>query len=41
MRFAFDEEQEALRTAARGFLATHSSPTRVRQAMETDRGYDP
>jgi alkylation response protein AidB-like acyl-CoA dehydrogenase len=41
MRFAFDEEQEALRSAARSFLANYSSPARVRQAMETDRGYDP
>ncbi len=41
MRFAFSEEQEALRSAARDFLAAHSSPARVRQAMETELGYDP
>jgi alkylation response protein AidB-like acyl-CoA dehydrogenase len=40
MRFAFDDEQEALRTSARSFLDTHSSSARVREAMETDRGYD-
>jgi len=40
MRFAFDEEQEALRSAARGFLEAHSSSIRVREAMETERGYD-
>jgi alkylation response protein AidB-like acyl-CoA dehydrogenase len=41
MRFAFSQEQEALRSAARDFLAAHSSPARVRQAMETELGYDP
>jgi alkylation response protein AidB-like acyl-CoA dehydrogenase len=41
MRFAFDEDQEALRASARSFLDTHSSSVRVRAAMETDRGYDP
>ncbi len=41
MRFAFDENQEALRASARSFLDTHSSSARVREAMETDRGYDP
>ncbi len=40
MHFAFTEEQEALRTAAREFLADHSSPARVRAAMESERGYD-
>ncbi len=40
MRFAFDEEQEELRTMARAFLADHSSPDRVREAMATERGYD-
>jgi len=41
MRFAFTEEQEALRDAARGFFADHSSPAQVRAAMATDTGYDP
>ena len=41
MRFAFSEEQEELREAARGFLAERSSPDRVREAMETELGYDP
>jgi alkylation response protein AidB-like acyl-CoA dehydrogenase len=41
MRFAFSEEQEALRSAARDFLGEHSSSARVRQAMETELGYDP
>jgi alkylation response protein AidB-like acyl-CoA dehydrogenase len=41
MRFAFNEEQEALRAAARGFLSDYSSPARVRAAMETEAGYDP
>src|SRR3990172_8797296 len=41
MRFAFNEEQEALRAAARSFLVDYSSPARVRQAMVTEAGYDP
>ena len=41
MRFAFSEEQEELREAARGFLADHSSPEQVRAAMETELGFDP
>ena len=41
MRFAFTEEQEALRDAARSFLADHSSSAQVRAAMQTDTGYDP
>jgi len=40
MRFAFTEEQEELRRAARSFLRDHSSPSQVRQAMATDAGYD-
>ena len=35
MRFAFSDEQEALRAAARAFLAEHSSPERVRAAIQT------
>jgi alkylation response protein AidB-like acyl-CoA dehydrogenase len=41
MRFAFTEEQEALRAAARSFLTDHSSSAQVRAAMQTDTGYDP
>jgi alkylation response protein AidB-like acyl-CoA dehydrogenase len=41
MNFAFDEEQERLRAAARAFLADHSSPRQVRAAMATERGWDP
>ncbi len=41
MHFAFNEEQEALRTAAREFLADHSAPAQVRAAMDSERGYDP
>ncbi len=40
MNFAFTEEQEELRSAARAFLADHSSPQQVRQAMESKLGYD-
>src|SRR3972149_6880227 len=41
MRFAFNEDQEALRDAARSFLADHSSPAQVRAAMATEAGYEP
>jgi alkylation response protein AidB-like acyl-CoA dehydrogenase len=41
MRFAFTEEQEALRESARVFLADHSSGDQVRAAMSSDIGYDP
>jgi len=41
MHFAFTEEQEELRESARAFLAEHSSGDQVRQAMATERGYDP
>ncbi len=41
MNFAFTEEQEELRSAARAFLADHSAPQQVRQAMESELGYDP
>ena len=40
MKFAFTEDQEALRQAARSFLADHSSGAQVRAAMDTERGYD-
>jgi alkylation response protein AidB-like acyl-CoA dehydrogenase len=41
MRFAFTEEQEALRRTAGSFLADHSSSAQVRAAMQSDTGYDP
>ena len=40
MNFAFTEEQEELRAAARAFLADHSTGDQVRQVMETELGYD-
>ena len=40
MRFAFNEEQEELRSQARAFLADHSSAEQVRAAMEGELGYD-
>ncbi len=41
MNFAFTEEQEELRSAARAFLADHSASQQIRQAMESELGYDP
>src|SRR5512139_1049055 len=41
MHFAFNEDQEALRTAAREFLADHSTAAQVRKVMESQAGYDP
>jgi alkylation response protein AidB-like acyl-CoA dehydrogenase len=41
MRFAFTEEQEALRETARAFLAEHSSSEQVRSAMQTEAGFAP
>ena len=41
MRFAFTEEQEALRDMARRFLADHSGSEQVRAAMESELGWDP
>ncbi len=41
MNFAFTEEQEELRAAARAFLAEASSSERVRAAMASETGYDP
>ncbi len=41
MHFAFTEEQAELRSTARSFLAEYSSSDRVRQAMESELGYDP
>ena len=41
MNFAFTEEQQELRAAARAFLAEASSSERVRAAMASELGYDP
>jgi len=40
MEFAFSQEQDELRRAARRFLEVASSEKRVRAAMETEQGYD-
>ena len=41
MDFVFDEEQEELRATARAFLAEHSGSEQIRQAIESDLGFDP
>ncbi len=41
MDFAFNEEQEALRSTARSFLAEHSDSQHIRRAMESTLGFDP
>jgi alkylation response protein AidB-like acyl-CoA dehydrogenase len=41
VNFAFTEEQQELRAAARAFLVEASSSERVRAAMASDLGYDP
>jgi alkylation response protein AidB-like acyl-CoA dehydrogenase len=41
VNFAFTEEQEELRLAARAFLTDHSTGEQVRHVMETELGYDP
>lgn len=41
MDFAFTEEQQQLREAARAFLEARSTPEQVRTAMESELGYDP
>ena len=41
MNFAFTEEQEELREAARAFLCDHSTGEQVRRVMESELGYDP
>jgi len=41
LNFAFTEEQEELRAAARAFLADHSGSEQVRAAMASERGWDP
>ena len=40
MEFAFSQDQDELRRAARRFLEVASSEKRVRAAMETEQGYD-
>jgi alkylation response protein AidB-like acyl-CoA dehydrogenase len=39
--FAFDEEQEELRSIARSFLFEHAGSDALRQAAASDLGYDP
>jgi alkylation response protein AidB-like acyl-CoA dehydrogenase len=41
MDFTFDEEQEALRESARGFLDRYASAEKVREAMASELGWDP
>ncbi len=41
MRFAWNEEQEELRSQAHGFLQEFSASEAVRKAMESESGYDP
>ena len=40
MHFAFTDEQELIRDAARVFCGGHGLPARVRQVIESRRGYD-
>ncbi len=40
MNFAFSEEQEMLRDTARSWLETKAPSEKVRELMETDRGFD-
>ena len=41
MDFAFNEEQEELRSMARAFLEENSGSEQIRAAMESELGYDP
>lgn len=41
MDFAFNEEQQELRSMAESFLEEYSSSKKVREAMASERGYDP
>ena len=41
MNFAFTQEQEELRAAARAFLTDHSSSEHVRTAMASELGWEP
>ena len=40
MDFVFDEEQQELRATARAFLAENSGSAQIRNAMESDLGFD-
>lgn len=40
MNFEFSEEQLMLREQARGFLAQHCPPTRVRKVFDGEQDYD-
>ena len=40
MDFAFNDEQQELRGAARSFLADHSGSEQVRKAMQSELGFD-
>jgi alkylation response protein AidB-like acyl-CoA dehydrogenase len=41
MDFAFNAEQQELRSIAESFLAEHSGSEQIRAAMESELGYDP
>ncbi len=41
MDFTFNDEQEALRSMARTFLEEHSGSAGVREAMQSELGFDP
>ena len=41
MDFTFNEEQEELRSIATSFLEDNSAPEQLRQAMDSELGYDP
>jgi alkylation response protein AidB-like acyl-CoA dehydrogenase len=41
MDFTFNDEQEELRSIATSFLQDNSAPEQVREAMESELGYDP
>jgi alkylation response protein AidB-like acyl-CoA dehydrogenase len=41
MDFTFNDEQEELRSIATSFLEDHSGPEQLREAMESELGYDP
>ena len=40
MDFVFDEEQQELRATARAFLAENSGSAQIRNAMESELGFD-
>jgi len=41
MDFTFNEEQQELRSIATSFLADNAGPEQLREAMESELGYDP